>query len=143
MLLSYLRLSILTLLCWFSPVLPLVAQVTRYVSTTGTNTDPTSATSWATSTTNLQGAIDASAFNDNIWVADGLYKPTTTTGPASRSISFSMKAGGTIHGGFAGNETRLNQRPTLKPDYPHSRATLVTRPVLPTIATTLCETQWG
>ena len=34
------------------------AQTTRFVSTTGTNTDPASATSWATSTTNLQGAMD-------------------------------------------------------------------------------------
>jgi hypothetical protein len=87
------------------------AQTIRYVSTTGTNTNPATATSWATSTTNLQGAIAASSATDQVWVKAGTYKPTTTTGPASRTISFAMKAGVAIYGGFAGTETTLNQRP--------------------------------
>ncbi len=88
-----------------------LAQTIRYVSTTGTNTNPATATSWATSTTNLQGAIAASSATDQVWVKAGIYKPTTTTGPASRTISFAMKAGVAIYGGFAGTETTLNQRP--------------------------------
>ncbi|OIN55593.1 choice-of-anchor Q domain-containing protein [Arsenicibacter rosenii] len=87
------------------------AQITRYVSMTGT-TAPAAATSWATSTTDLQGAIDASQAGDQVWVASGVYKPTTTT---NRDISFSMKAGVAIYGGFAGTETALSQRPTVNP----------------------------
>jgi predicted outer membrane repeat protein len=92
------------------------AQTTRFVSTTGTNSNPVSATSWATSTTNLQGAINASASGDQVWVAAGVYKPTTTTGPASRTISFAMKNGVTVYGGFAGNETALSGRPVINPN---------------------------
>nr|WP_293838412.1 choice-of-anchor Q domain-containing protein [uncultured Arsenicibacter sp.] len=87
---------------------------TRYVSTTGI-TPAASATSWATSTTDLQGAIDASQPGDQVWVVTGLYKPTPTTGPDSRTISFSMKNGVAIYGGFAGGETSLSQRPTINP----------------------------
>lgn len=89
------------------------AQITRYVSATGTNSAPASATSWATATNNLQGAIDASVSGDAVWVAVGVYKPTTTTGPDSRTVSFSMKNGVMIYGGFVGNETVLCQRPLL------------------------------
>ena len=89
------------------------AQVIRYVSTTGTNTNPSSATSWASSTTNLQGAIAASQAGQQVWVKGGLYKPTTTTGPDSKTISFSMKNGVAIYGGFRGDETTLSQRPAI------------------------------
>lgn len=87
---------------------------TRFVSTTGTNSNPASATSWATSTTNLQGAINASASGDQVWVAAGVFKPggNTNTDPA---VSFSMKNGVAIYGGFAGTETLLSQRPALNP----------------------------
>ena len=91
-----------------------LAQTTRYVSTTGTNANPATATSWANSTTNLQGAIDAPGVTQ-VWVAAGVYKPTTTTGPASRTLSFSMKNGVVIYGGFVGSETALNQRPSINP----------------------------
>ena len=77
---------------------------TRYVSTTGTNNDPASATSWAASTTNLQGAIAnlASSGGGTVYVASGLYTPTTTTGPDSRTISFSLANSVTVLGGYAG-----------------------------------------
>jgi hypothetical protein len=98
---------------------PACAQTTRFVSTTGTNTNPASATSWATSTTNLQGAINASAANDQVWVAGGIYKPTSTT---DRTASFAMKNGVAIYGGFVGptpsnptGETALSQRPSINP----------------------------
>ncbi len=91
------------------------AQVTRYVTTTGTTTVPASATTWASSTTNLQGAIDASHPGDQVWVATGVYKPTTTTGSASRTISFAMKNGVSILGGFAGNEPLLTNRILTNP----------------------------
>ena len=97
------------------------AQTTRYVTTTGTNVDPATATSWATSTTDLQGAIAASSANDAVWVAAGSYQPG---GPANtdRTLSFTMKNGVAIYGGFVGNETLLSERPAIDPigDQPSS-----------------------
>lgn len=90
--------------------LPVFSQTIRYVSSTGTNTNPASATSWATSTTDLQGAINASASGDQVWVKSGLYKPTTGT---DRTLSFAMKNGVAIYGGFVGTETILGQRSTI------------------------------
>ena len=81
------------------------AQTTRYVSTTGTNTDPASATSWATSTTNLQGAIDASGVTQ-VWVATGLYTPGST---------LNMRNGVAIYGGFVGTETTPTDRTLTAP----------------------------
>ncbi|MCY7357126.1 MAG: hypothetical protein LH609_06585, partial [Rudanella sp.] len=92
-------------------------QTIRYVSTTGTNTNPASATSWATSTTNLQGAIAVSSVNDQVWVAGGTYKPGGN-GHSNRSLSFAMKNGLAIYGGFAGTEATLGQRPTINPTTP-------------------------
>jgi predicted outer membrane repeat protein len=105
---------VLLLFLWLIS-LSLSAQTIRYVSTTGINTNPATATSWATSTTDLQGAINASQPGDQVWVAAGTYKPTTTTGPASRTISFALKNDVTVYGGFVGTETALSQRPTIDP----------------------------
>ncbi len=93
------------------------AQTIRYVSPAGTNANPATATSWATSTTNLQGAINASSVNGQVWVKAGTYKPTTAT---TRTISFAMKAGVAIYGGFVGTETTLSQRPTVNLTTPSS-----------------------
>ena len=68
--------------------------------------------SWPNAYDNLQSALTAALSGDEIWVAAGTYKPTTAT---DRSISFVMKDGVAIYGGFVGNETALNQRPTINP----------------------------
>lgn len=94
-----------------------LSQTTRYVSTTGTNANPASATSWAASTTNLQGAIDASSANDQIWVAIGTYKPGGN-GHSNRDLSFAMKNGLLIYGGFAGTEIAIDQRPVINGSIP-------------------------
>jgi predicted outer membrane repeat protein len=91
------------------------AQTIRYVTLTGTTAPASATTSWATSTTDLQGAINASASGDQVWIKAGLYVPTTTTGPASRTISFAMKNGVTIYGNFTGTETALTQRTLTYP----------------------------
>lgn len=63
--------------------------------------------------TSLQVAIDrAAGCGAQVWVATGTYKPTTTT---DRSISFMMRDGVAIYGGFTGNETTLAQRPAVNP----------------------------
>lgn len=109
------RLLIFVLLTWLTFITYSNAQVTRFVSTTGTNNDPATALSWTSSTTNLQGTINASAPGDQVWVAQGVYKPTAPTGPASRTVSFSMKSNVGIYGGFVGNEINLSQRPLVNP----------------------------
>lgn len=88
------------------------AQKVRYVTTTGTTPATSATTSWATSTTDLQGAINASGPGDQVWVAVGVYKPSSST---ARTASFSMKDGVAIYGGFSGSETSLNQRPANNP----------------------------
>ncbi|GAB4031824.1 hypothetical protein GCM10028774_10670 [Spirosoma jeollabukense] len=95
-------------------------QTIRYVRVNGTNNNPAMATTWSTSTTNLQGAINASNPGDQVWVAMGTYKTTTITGPGSRTISFAMKNGVTILGGFAGSGT-----PTLAQRNPSSLTTVL------------------
>jgi hypothetical protein len=91
-----------------------LAQITRFVSPTGTNNDPSVAITWATSTTDLQGAINASTYGDQIWVAAGTYKPGGNTN-ADRNTSFSMKTDVAIYGGFVGNETTRTSRPMINP----------------------------
>ncbi len=65
-------------------------------------------TSWANAFTNLQSAITAAQAGDEIWVAAGEYKPT---GTLDRTITFQLKLGVTMRGGFEGDETSPGQRP--------------------------------
>lgn len=61
--------------------------------------------SWENAFTNLQLAISAASSGDEIWVAQGVYKPGN-----NRTDSFDIPDGVTIYGGFAGDETNLAQR---------------------------------
>lgn len=56
---------------------------------------------------NLQQIINQSVDGDQIWVSHGLYK---TTSSKDRSISFKMKNGVAIIGGFKGNENLISER---------------------------------
>ncbi len=64
---------------------------------------------WGNAYKDLQSAIDAanSGQDKNIWVADGIYKPTNES---DRTLSFELSDGVTIYGGFAGTEDNLEQR---------------------------------
>jgi parallel beta-helix repeat protein len=61
--------------------------------------------SWSTAFNDLQEALSISRSVDEIWVAEGTYKPG-----ASRADAFAMKNGLGMYGGFAGTETARDQR---------------------------------
>ncbi|NLX72583.1 MAG: hypothetical protein GXY94_04685, partial [Bacteroidales bacterium] len=70
----------------------------------------TGSTAWQDKTTvysDLQTALADAISGDQLWVAAGTYKPTTGT---DRTISFQLKDGVELYGGFAGEETELGQR---------------------------------
>ena len=56
-------------------------------------------TSWAQAYTDFQPTLALAIYGDVIKVADGTYKPTTDT---TRTISFALKSGVEIYGGYAG-----------------------------------------
>lgn len=80
---------------------------TLYVTSSGAGANNGSSWSDAFSGENLQTAIDNALPGDEIWVACGTYLPTTTT---NRNISFSMRNGVAIYGGFQGTEAMLSER---------------------------------
>ncbi|TAJ11711.1 T9SS C-terminal target domain-containing protein [Marinilabiliaceae bacterium JC017] len=63
--------------------------------------------SWSSALGDLNEALNQAVTGDQIWVAAGTYKPTTDD---DRTISFELKHGVKLYGGFAGNETSLEQR---------------------------------
>ena len=74
--------------------------------------------SWADAMTSLADALDMAAPDyspvTEIWIAQGVYTPTTAGG--SRSDSFVVPSGVTILGGFAGGESdALERNPALHP----------------------------
>ncbi len=64
-------------------------------------------TSWQNAFTDLQAALFAAQSGDQVWVALGIYKPTEGY---NREISFKLKNGVQLYGGFSGVETELDQR---------------------------------
>lgn len=89
----------------------------RYVSASAPG--PTyNGTSWASAYTNVQTALAAALAGDEIWVAAGVYRPTATT---NRTVSFVLKNGVALYGGFLGGETLRAQR---NPD-PRANGTLL------------------
>lgn len=55
----------------------------------------------------LQSALSSAVAGDEIWVAEGTYYPTDGT---DRTVSFELKNGVAVYGGFIGTETALDQR---------------------------------
>lgn len=89
---------------------PLSAQIIYVNQTAIGNAD---GSSWENAFTDLQDALAATVYGDEIWVAQGTYRPTALF---DRNISFELKNGVGIYGGFTGVETELSQRnPELNP----------------------------
>ena len=94
------------------PVLVLLALIPSIVQAGGALYAKPSATgsgdcsSWANAC-DLQYALNGAASGSEIWVMKGTYKPTTGT---DRTVTFQLKSGVALYGGFAGTETSLSQR---------------------------------
>lgn len=69
---------------------------------------------WDTASGNLGEVLKNAQSGDQIWVAAGTYEPTLDTDyavPGSIEFTtFALKSGVSLYGGFAGNETQLDQR---------------------------------
>src|SRR5688572_23455165 len=63
-------------------------------------------TSWADAYTSLRSPLSFAQSGDEVWVAAGTYRPAK----AGRTISFLIKSGVILRGGFAGSETALGER---------------------------------
>lgn len=92
----------------------LSAQTTYYVDASKAD-NAGAGTSWATAKKDLQDAINLAVSGDAIWVKAGTYKPTQdpsgNINPAdSRDLTFFLKDGVKVYGGFSGTETLLSQR---------------------------------
>ena len=88
-----------------SYVNPAGGAITIFVNQAATGAND--GTSWADAFTDLQAGIAAATPSNEVWVALGTYKPTSTT---DRTISFVLKNGVGIYGGFDGTETLRTQR---------------------------------
>ncbi|MDB5241270.1 MAG: hypothetical protein JWP57_1895, partial [Spirosoma sp.] len=68
----------------------------------------------------LQSYLATAQPGQQIWVLEGLYKPTYGT---NRNVSFTIPQGVQLYGGFRGNETAIDQRPPIT-HYKRSRSIL-------------------
>ncbi|HSM72203.1 MAG TPA: choice-of-anchor Q domain-containing protein, partial [Anaerolineales bacterium] len=86
--------------------------VTYYVKWDATGAN--NGSSWTDAYTNLQDALSAASVGDEIWVATGTYYPTSNifypSPGTDRTVSFELKNGVAIYGGFIGTEALFSER---------------------------------
>jgi predicted outer membrane repeat protein len=104
-------LSIFVLVCLLATVPNSYARAYSVIYVDRDATGLNNGTSWKNAYTDLQSALAVEPPAVEIWVAEGVYKPTTGT---DRRISFDLETGVAIYGGFAGDETTLDQRDPVK-----------------------------
>jgi len=68
--------------------------------------------SWENATGDLKSVLDTVSYSSEIWIAEGVYYPTTCTDcqESDRNISFNIPDGVALYGGFSGNEILLSER---------------------------------
>ncbi|HYE96865.1 MAG TPA: right-handed parallel beta-helix repeat-containing protein [Rubricoccaceae bacterium] len=79
--------------------------VVWYVDASATGTE--TGLSWADAFTDLQDALAVAGAGDEVWVAEGTYKPTAGT---DRAATFILRSGVALYGGFEGTEQTHDQR---------------------------------
>ena len=84
---------------------------TRWYVSVASRTSQADGSSWARAFPVLDSAFHAAKPGDEIWVAQGTYKPSTTGLEQRRLASFLLPSEIAIYGGFIGNETALSMRP--------------------------------
>jgi hypothetical protein len=85
------------------------SQTTLYVNISVSGGSQTGQ-NWENAFSDLQTALAIAEYGDAIWVAKGVYYPTDGL---DRNISFVLKNGIKLIGGFNGNETEVSQRDIL------------------------------
>jgi predicted outer membrane repeat protein len=87
----------------------IVLSKTIYVDADATGQN--NGTSWTNACLLVQSALDSAVSGDQIWVAQGTYKPNVkVNGTTDRHKSYLLKLGVSLYGGFTGTETALSQR---------------------------------
>lgn len=94
----------LVLISTAGPTLVQAVASTRYAAPGGLTTG--NCDNWGVAC-DLQYALTSAVSGDQIWAVQGTYKPTSTM---DRTISFALKSGVAVYGGFIGMETSLEQR---------------------------------
>lgn len=69
--------------------------------------------SWAQAFTELEEALEQAGSGDEIWVADGVYRPVPSVSADPRDTAFYVAPGLSLYGGFAGGEPSVAQRAGL------------------------------
>lgn len=70
--------------------------------------------SWTNAFTDLSDALAAAPAGGELWVAEGSYRPDEDD--ALRELSFQLRSGVAVYGGFSGTETQRDERdPALHP----------------------------
>jgi uncharacterized repeat protein (TIGR01451 family) len=83
------------------------AEGTRVIYVDGDATGLNSGLSWTDAYTDVQDALAEAETGDQIWMAEGVYRPTEGS---TRTLSFQLEGGVGLYGGFVGTETSRDQR---------------------------------
>lgn len=92
---------------FFVVILALVGHAHAQIHVKHDATGANDGTSWDHAFTDLQSALAAASATDEIWVAQGTYRPASTS---DRSATFQLISGVSVYGGFDGTEATLAQR---------------------------------
>ena len=102
------RVRLLDVLLWAPAVLSIVSPAAATIWHVDADASGATCMNWVDACGDLQTALDLAVPGDEIWVAEGSYRPDRGTG--DRKGTFQLLSGVAIYGGFAGTETSRDQR---------------------------------